>query len=90
VFFWIGWRLEAYFIYRDFWLVLVGAVVCGALINRWWSALLAFVPVVLSVGIDYDDRPSFVPVFFLVAPYLAAALALGVLLARTIRRIRVA
>ena len=81
VLFWIGWRVELYHVYSWFWVVLLGSVVCGALIGKWWALSLSLIPVVFSIGVPNDDAPAFVIVFALVTPGLALALLAGVLAA---------
>jgi hypothetical protein len=82
---WAGWRVDLYFIY-DFYPAIVGAaLVCGALIRRWWAVLLSLVPVLLSVGLDMaDEGPGFLAVLALHTPILAASLALGVLAGKSL------
>jgi hypothetical protein len=88
VLFWIGAGAGVYLVYRNFWLVLLGALVCGVLINRWWAIALSLVPVVLSFGTSDPDGPAFLIMLFLIAPFLAVALAVGVALARGVARAR--
>lgn len=78
ILFWIGARAELYYIYHWFWIVVVGSVICGALVARWWAVVLSLVPVILSIGITTDDAPAFAVVLVLVTPTLAVALVAGV------------
>ena len=63
-------------------LLLIGAVVLGYAVARWWILIVAVVPALLAGDGNADSGPKWMLALFFAGPVIAAALAAGVMLRR--------